>query len=124
MNYNAPVKTQLLHKTPHVQSDTAGYVYFPGSTCEATGSLPRSISIDQGKALQLTARDLIPGPDSMPYYQQSAKVHMYHILQKYFPTETSNSMVDPAMITLQSIHVLPVRATDIYTLPTLGLNEA
>ena len=64
----------------------------------------------------------------MRYYKQSAKVHMYHILQKYFPMETSKSMarnkVDPAAITMQPIHLLPVRATDIYTLPTLDLNEA
>jgi len=127
MNYHASVKMLLLHKTSHVQSDTAGYVYFPSSTsCHATGSLPRSISINRGNALLLMAEDL--SPDSMCYYQQSAKVHMYHTLRKYFPTEISNSVarnkVDPEVITLQPIHLLPVRTTDIYTLPILDLNEA
>ena len=83
MNYHAPVNTLLLHKASHIQSDTAGYVYFLSNPSEeGTGSLrlPAQVpSTDRQSALLRTSRDLPaggPGGISSSYYREAAKANI------------------------------------------------
>ncbi|KAA8893039.1 hypothetical protein FN846DRAFT_896328 [Sphaerosporella brunnea] len=133
MNYMGLVKTLLLHKTPHVQSDTAAYVYFvpnPGQTSGSAigGLLPKS-AIKQECAMELGARDLIPpGPEleGFVYYQSVAEAQIFKIIIKHFktPMRARLKKYKEEEITSKALHLLEVAQTDIYKLPTLDLNEA
>lgn len=123
MNYMARTKTHLIHKTSHLQNDTAGYVYFqPGST---GGNLTRSVAIDIGKTESLKCTDFLP-KDLLTYYRDAARSNVYKILKKYFPAlkEAEKAHGQPFVHPVTPIHRLAVQKTEIYTLPTLELDEA
>jgi hypothetical protein len=131
MNYMASVKTLLLHKTPHLQNDTAAYVYFlPNQAPESAirGLLPKS-AIKRELAMELTARDLLPpGPEleGFAYYQSVAEAQIVKIIEKHFgmPMRARLRKDKEEGIMSKSLHPLETHQTDIYTLPTLELNEA
>lgn len=124
MNYQASVKTLLLHKTPHLQSDTAGFVYFLGEPYASRGLLPKTW-VRREAAREMTAEDLMP---ALGYFKTVAKYHMWKVLAKHFgdsiygPRGRQPGISDP--FKMPKIHILSVRKSDIYTLPTLDLNEA
>ena len=132
MNYCASVKTHLLNKTPIMHSDTAGYVYFPPNKHHGSprnknpGPLKREEALNASKTPTINAFDILPR-GNLGYYRDAAIVHVSHILMKYFPDiEKAMLAKDPTAKKpiVAPINQLPVRKTEIYTLPTLELNEA
>lgn len=132
MNYKASVKNQLLHKTDHMQNDTAGYIYFP---CFEEDPIPkyhlREDSVDRLAALTLNQADLTLTKQDINYYRVVAKAIIFDVLDKYFPSFKS-AYTKPAQKggrdkdppEYPRIHLIPLGKTAIYTLPTLDLNEA
>ena len=132
MNYTASVKTHLLNKTPIIHSDTAGYVYFPPNKYhgpprnENPGPLKREEALNTSKTSTINAYDILPR-GNLSYYRDAAAVHVNLILIKYFPDiERAMLAKDPKAKkpTVAPIYELSVQKTEIYTLPTLELNEA
>lgn len=128
MNYKASVKMHLLHKTPHIQSDTAGYVYFPNITTSAKLALSRAESLDTNQIKIMKALDYMPR-NNHKYHRDAARIHAYRILIKYFPqiAEAAKRKRRGAQYrapAVNPISPLPLKKTTIYTLPTLPLDEA
>lgn len=127
MNYKARTKYQLLHKSAHQQNDTAGYVYFQPPSPTDEFQLKREDCLDLGQTKHLTFADTIPDADNPKYHREAARVHVYRILIKYFPKiyeAASAKGSRNASKEILSIHKLKLVKTEIYTLPTLPLDEA
>jgi hypothetical protein len=125
MNYMASVKTLLLHKKGHLQSDTAAYIYFLRNSETYGGLLPKTwVHRDPEAVRALQAFDLMP--QNLQYYREAAGATLYRLLCKHFEPQMQRSrkkfQLDP--ITVHPINELHPVQSDIYTLPTLDLNEA
>ena len=127
MNYYANVKTLLLHKKPHMQNDTAAYVYFLHDAEKYGGLLPRTwVKHGRDEVKRLTTRDLLP-PQGLQYYCSAAKASIFNILNKYCGEALAKSMKDHlswGAAIAPELNVLKLQKSEIYTLPTLDLNEA
>lgn len=126
MDYKVHVKTHLLHKNDHLQNDTAGYVYFQkGGAYD--GLLKRASALDYNLTNTLRSYDLLP-KDALNYHREAARSNVYNILIKYFPGVHDCALEfngeRPFVEPVRAINLLPLQKTEIYTLPTLELNEA
>lgn len=110
-----------------MQNDTAAYVYFLHDAEQYGGLLPRTwIKHGHDEVKSLKARDLLP-PQGLQYYCSAAKASIFNILDKYCGEALAKSMEDHpswGAFIAPELNALGLRKSEIYTLPTLDLNEA